>query len=93
MNSNLRFLKLNKNFRNFYSLNKKTFVVAQNILDYTCKTNPRVFFTVTKNGTNLGKLTFEVKKTFILVIRQSLPKNRRKFQTTLLRSKQIRFNF
>ena len=62
MNSNLRFLKLNNNFRNFYSLNKKTFVVAQNILDYTCKTNPRVFFTVTKNGTNLGKLTFEVKK-------------------------------
>ena len=46
----------------FYSYNKKSFVVAQNLIDYTSKTNPRVFFTVTKNGTNLGKLTFEVIK-------------------------------
>jgi type IV secretory pathway ATPase VirB11/archaellum biosynthesis ATPase len=62
MNTNLRFLKLNNNFRNIYSFNKKSFVVAQNIIDYTTKTNPRVFLTVTKNGANLGKLTFEVIK-------------------------------
>lgn len=61
MNTNLRFLRINNHIRNFYSINKKTFVVAQNILDYTAKTNPRVYFTVTKNGANLGKLTFEVK--------------------------------
>ncbi len=60
MNANLRFLKLNNQFRNFYSFNKKTFAVSQNIIDYTSKTNPRVYFVVTKNGTNLGKLTFEV---------------------------------
>jgi hypothetical protein len=62
MNTNLRFLRSNNHFRNFLSFNKKTFVVAQNITDYTSKTNPRVYFTITKNGANIGKLTFEVIK-------------------------------
>ena len=60
MNANLRFIKLNNQFRNFYSFNKKTFGVAQNIIDYTSKTNPRVYLVVSKNGVELGKLTFEV---------------------------------
>jgi len=87
MNANLRFIKLNNQFRNFYSFNKKTFGVAQNIIDYTSKTNPRVYLVVSKNGVQLGKLTFEVYILIMLVIRKPHPKSCRKLQTAMHWSK------
>ena len=59
---NMRALKFNTLSRNFYNFPKRVFGVSQNTIDYTSKENPRVFFTVSKDGKPLGNLTFEVKK-------------------------------
>lgn len=45
---------------NFYNFNRKVFGVSQNIINYRSDDNPKVFFSVDKNGTNIGKMTFEL---------------------------------
>jgi hypothetical protein len=60
----MRTLRLNpfsKNVRSLYNIPRSSFAVSQNIIDYKCKENPRVFFTIAKDGKSLGNLTFEVK--------------------------------
>jgi hypothetical protein len=67
MNMYKNYLNFNT-LKNFYSLPKKHFAIAQNIIDYRSKDNPRVFFTVAKNGTNLGNLTFEVYNIYYSIV-------------------------
>jgi hypothetical protein len=52
---------LNPLSRKLYNFPRRVFGVSQNVIDYTSKENPRVFFTIAKDGKSLGNLTFEVK--------------------------------
>ncbi len=56
----MRALRLNTISRNLYHFPRRVFGVSQNVLDYRSKDNPRVYFTISKGGKNLGNLTFEV---------------------------------
>jgi hypothetical protein len=56
----LKYNNLTKNFKGFYNFPRKVFGVSQNSIDYTSKDNPRVFFTIARDGKTLGNLTFEV---------------------------------
>ena len=51
---------LNPLSRKLYNFPRRVFGVSQNVIDYTSKENPRVFFTIAKDGKSLGNLTFEV---------------------------------
>ena len=42
------------------TLTKRQFSAAATLYNYSCKSNPRVFFTVSKDGAKLGDLVFEV---------------------------------
>ncbi len=65
--------------RRLYNFPSKVFGVAQNVPDYRSSDNPQVFFQVSKDGTQIGNLTFEVSyikffdNIFNIVIRKSLP--------------------
>jgi cyclophilin family peptidyl-prolyl cis-trans isomerase len=60
MNMNMRMIRMNNFSRKLYNFPRRVFGVAQNITDYTSKENPRVFFTIAKDGKNLGNMTFEL---------------------------------
>jgi len=55
----MKILRMNK-FNKFYNFPSKVFGVSQNVINYRSDNNPQVYFSLTKNGSNIGKLTFEV---------------------------------
>lgn len=56
-----RAINFNNLRRGFYNVPSKVFGVAQNIPCYSSNENPKVFFSVAKDGDKIGNLTFEVK--------------------------------
>ena len=53
-------MKIKNISNNFYSFPSKLFGVSQNVKDYRSNSNPQVYLSISQNGTNIGKLIFEV---------------------------------
>lgn len=61
----LKFRNVKNLSSKFYNF-QKAYGVSQNIINYRSESNPQVFFSISKNGQNIGKITFEVFNFFIL---------------------------
>jgi hypothetical protein len=61
---NMRMMKIKNISNKFYNFPSKVFGASQNVINYRSESNPQVYFSISQNGINIGKLTFEVIENF-----------------------------